>query len=340
MRRVATVLAAAVLIVCFALPAQAAGPGEVSQSLDVQQGLEFGSGRTSAFGVITVMQIGALRLAPDLRSIDPTPSSMQVLPAVGILSSIERTGGATSPLNLEFQVSPANRAALREYLANPSTTVVTFSFRSYAFDSAQQRWYESYAPQADGTLHGRLAPIGGFPLVLDSIPSPAPRTTYGVKMQIVPGQAAETLILSSSASSRVSTPWGTTPVTPTPGPATRPDLAGSRIQTAGDPKIYLVDSDGTKRWIPDQATYWNLFRDATGIKSVDVSTVSSGPELTSGAYLAWDGVAGTPIYLVTNGQKRHIASPSVFDKFWFNWSRVKTVAKSTLDALPNGPDLA
>jgi len=52
------------------------------------------------------------------------------------------------------------------------------------------------------------------------------------------------------------------------------------------PRTILVDSDGTKRWIPDQATYWNLFRDTTGIKSVDVSTVSSGPELTSGAYLA------------------------------------------------------
>jgi hypothetical protein len=27
------------------------------------------------------------------------------------------------------------------------------------------------------------------------------------------------------------------------------------------------------------------------------------------------------------------------DKFWFNWNTVRTVPQSTLDALPNGPDV-
>jgi hypothetical protein len=119
----------------------------------------------------------------------------------------------------------------------------------------------------------------------------------------------------------------------------QPQLAGSRIEAAGGPDIYLIDDDGTKRHIPDPTTYNNLFRDWTGIKTVDPSTVTSGPDLTSGAYLAWAGVDGDPIYLVTNGQKRHIASPAVFDKFWFASNKVQTVPQSTLDALPNGPDL-
>jgi hypothetical protein len=50
-------------------------------------------------------------------------------------------------------------------------------------------------------------------------------------------------------------------------------------------------------------------------------------------------VAGDPIYLVSNGQMRRIASPAVFDKFYFASNKVRTVPRSTLDALPNGPDL-
>jgi hypothetical protein len=111
------------------------------------------------------------------------------------------------------------------------------------------------------------------------------------------------------------------------------------VQAPGDPAIYLIDDDGTKRRIPDLTTYTNLFRDGTGIQAIDVSTITSGPDLTSGAYLAWDGVAGDPVYLVTNGQKRWITSPAVFDKFWFNSSKVRIVAQNTLSALPNGPDL-
>jgi hypothetical protein len=60
-----------------------------------------------------------------------------------------------------------------------------------------------------------------------------------------------------------------------------------------------------------------------------------GPDLTSGAYLATPP-GGGPVYLVSNGQKRWVTSPAVMDKFYFNWSQIRTVAQSTLDALPNG----
>jgi ChpA-C len=119
-------------------------------------------------------------------------------------------------------------------------------------------------------------------------------------------------------------------------PSLRRDLAGKRVQAAGDPAIDLIDDDGTRHHIPDPTTYANLFRDGTGIQAVDVSTIVSGPALTSGAYLAWDGVGGHPIYLVTNNQKRWITSPAVFDKFWFNSGRVRIVDLSTLSALANG----
>jgi hypothetical protein len=121
--------------------------------------------------------------------------------------------------------------------------------------------------------------------------------------------------------------------------APRPDLAGARVQQPGTPAIYLVDDDGTLRHIPDSATYSNLFRDGTGIQTMSVSTITAGPDLTSGAYLATPSSSAGAIYLVTNGQKRHVVSPAVMDKFWFNPGAVQTVPQATLDGLPNGPDL-
>jgi hypothetical protein len=119
----------------------------------------------------------------------------------------------------------------------------------------------------------------------------------------------------------------------------RQDLAGERVRDASGPAIYLIDEDGTKRWIPDTATYNNLFRDWSGIQVVDVSTIVSGPQITSGAYLAIAQETMKTVYLVDNGHKRGITSPAVMDKFWFNWSQVKPVPQSLLDGLPDGPIL-
>ena len=50
-----------------------------------------------------------------------------------------------------------------------------------------------------------------------------------------------------------------------------PELAGQRVQLPGHPEIYLVDDDGLRRWIPNPATYNNLFRDWNGV-NVDIQT--------------------------------------------------------------------
>jgi hypothetical protein len=131
-----------------------------------------------------------------------------------------------------------------------------------------------------------------------------------------------------------------TPSTPTNGTAPRPDLAGARIRQAGDPAIYLVDDDGTLRHVPDPATYNNLFRDGNGVQQLtNVSSITTGPELTSGAHLAIAQETMSAVYLIDNGQKRHVTSPQVMDKFYFNWNQVQPVPQSTLDALPDGAPL-
>jgi hypothetical protein len=42
---------------------------------------------------------------------------------------------------------------------------------------------------------------------------------------------------------------------------------------------------------------------------------------------------------VSNGQNRQVSSPAVMDKLYFSWSKIRKVAQSTLDALPNGANI-
>ncbi len=127
-------------------------------------------------------------------------------------------------------------------------------------------------------------------------------------------------------------PGGFVVSTPLPG-----QVEGARIRQTGTVEIYLIDTDGTKRYIPDPPTYLNLFRDWNGIQEVaDVSGIATGPAVTSGAYLAIAQETMQTVYLVDNGQKRGVTSPAVMDTFYFNWGQIQQVPQSTLDALPTG----
>lgn len=93
---------------------------------------------------------------------------------------------------------------------------------------------------------------------------------------------------------------------------------GARIRCTCNEAIYLVDMDGSMRWIPDPTTYNNLFRDWNGVDNVDaIDSGAVGTPLTSGAYLAQSPDA-PQVYLITNGVKRWITSPAAMDQFYFS----------------------
>ncbi len=119
----------------------------------------------------------------------------------------------------------------------------------------------------------------------------------------------------------------------------RPDLAGTRVQTPGQPQVYFID-DGTRRWLPDAATYNNLFRDwGSIVQSLDTNEIDEGPAITAGAVLA-RGIHMPEVFLVSNGQKRWIVSGPAMDKFDFSWNAVKDVPPVLLDSIPSGPDIS
>ena len=95
---------------------------------------------------------------------------------------------------------------------------------------------------------------------------------------------------------------------------------------------------GYLRWIPDPTTYNNLFRDWNGIVNDPnvVKTIALGSDLiTSGAYLAQSPTT-FKVYLMTNGTKNWITSPTAMDKYYFSWSAIRQVDDTTLNGIPDG----
>ncbi len=117
----------------------------------------------------------------------------------------------------------------------------------------------------------------------------------------------------------------------------RPDISGLRVKLPTDPKVYLIDPRGFRRWIPDPTTYNNLFRDWAGIViDIDINEIPEASPLTSTAVLVKSNTA--PVYLVSNGMRRWITSPEVMDKYTFAWERILTLPPSVVDSIRRGPD--
>jgi len=118
--------------------------------------------------------------------------------------------------------------------------------------------------------------------------------------------------------------------------AIRHDLNGLRVKHPSAPQIYLIDI-GCRRWIPNPATYNNLFRDWDGI-IVDANLVNSvdvGDDIADGALLARaEGTA--EVFFVDKRVRRRIDSPAAMDRYYFRWNAIRQVPKIVLDAVP-GP---
>lgn len=114
--------------------------------------------------------------------------------------------------------------------------------------------------------------------------------------------------------------------------------SGARMKSLANPAVFLIDPEGYKRWIPNAATYNNLFVDWAGIiENDDVINIYQGPPLSDGAFLA-KASNSAAVYLVSNGQKRWITSPAVMNKYYFNWGAIKELPPAYLDAVLTGPN--
>jgi hypothetical protein len=98
--------------------------------------------------------------------------------------------------------------------------------------------------------------------------------------------------------------------------------------------LYLV-LDGISRHIKDPAMYNNLFVDWNGyIDTNDVDPM--GAELPGETSLA-KGLPDGKVYLIVDGTKRWITSPTVFNAFHFDWNKIQD--KANLLNIPDGAEI-
>ena len=118
----------------------------------------------------------------------------------------------------------------------------------------------------------------------------------------------------------------------------RPDLNGLQIRNPGNSMIFWVD-EGRIRHILNPSVYKNLFV-PKAFNAIDTVSITTGPPVNDDNRLVRCGESNHPlrnrIYLLDQGQKRHILSPAVMNKNNFSWDKVRTIDCPALAGIPDG----
>lgn len=116
----------------------------------------------------------------------------------------------------------------------------------------------------------------------------------------------------------------------------RPELAGSRRCMPRCTSVFLVDSDGYRRSVPNHLTYNRLFRGWQGlVDDPDLELLPMRPALSTSVMLI-RGELSPVLYLLDHGLKRCIPSPAIMDKYWFAWDRIEVLKQFLVDTIPSG----
>lgn len=119
---------------------------------------------------------------------------------------------------------------------------------------------------------------------------------------------------------------------------------GHRLKGNLSPEIYLV-LDNKLRWIPDPETYNNIFYEPWKFDTIEQYVID---EMPKGIPLLNDSVLiksnnSPKIYLTdinnNNKCKRWITNPDSFNKYGFDWNKVKTVSNIIIDNFIDGPEI-
>ncbi|SED39190.1 hypothetical protein SAMN04489727_7681 [Amycolatopsis tolypomycina] len=95
---------------------------------------------------------------------------------------------------------------------------------------------------------------------------------------------------------------------------------GYRYQVPGTTAVYLV-IDGVRHHVPDERTYFNLWRTWDGILPGGTN-ITVGDPLLSNSYLGQEDFWPYRVYLVGRS-KRWIPSPAIFDQYAFDWAKIQ-----------------
>lgn len=114
---------------------------------------------------------------------------------------------------------------------------------------------------------------------------------------------------------------------------------GHRLKGNLNPAIYLV-LDNKLRHIPNPKTFNNIFPEPWKFDTIEQFVIDDMPK---GEPLLDDAVLirsnDLPNVYLTDICKRWIISPNSFNKYGFDWNKVKTVSNVIINNFTNGPNI-
>jgi hypothetical protein len=109
---------------------------------------------------------------------------------------------------------------------------------------------------------------------------------------------------------------------------------GMRVMLPNKGTVFVVEG-GKKRGIPNARTYRNLFRSWKGIHvSMYVANIPDGRIIQNGAHLFTGNTHH--VYILDHGRKRHIVGPPVFNKYHFDWKKIRKYPGAIVKGIPTG----
>ncbi|MEA1937117.1 MAG: hypothetical protein U9N04_03325 [Patescibacteria group bacterium] len=106
----------------------------------------------------------------------------------------------------------------------------------------------------------------------------------------------------------------------------------SLIRVKGKDKVYMVE-DGVKQWIPSKAVLYSnglSFGNVEEVEQEEADTYGDAEEVCYADGTMVRGKGKMKVYVIANGEKRHIESKEAFELLGYNWDKVVDVPVETL----------
>ena len=183
---------------------------ELSFNCSVSQGFNFQKDEQILVGHLNTITIGGDPLVADLNITNPEESSALVK-VVGIISGIYWSGGYADPVQINCQVSNANKVTIATLTHKSlSNTEVIFKFNIYDYDPKEKKYYKCFH-SGDTDLNGLVEKSGGelaISIDMDQSMEIVSPKNFGFSIGIMPQDQDMGIHIATSVSAKFVKKWG------------------------------------------------------------------------------------------------------------------------------------
>lgn len=184
---------------------------DMNFSCSIDQGFNFHPDAQDYVGHLTTLTIGGVELSANLEVTDPTDSTGDNVPVVGVISDIYWNGGYADGINLSAQVNVNNKTELAKLQhSDLSNTEVLFSFKIYAYDQAAKKFYLAFHSN-DADLEGLVEKHGSelnLNIEMDASPEVANPLNFTLTLGVMPKEIAMEAHVAVSDTDKFVKQWG------------------------------------------------------------------------------------------------------------------------------------